>query len=86
MNNHENARLTHHGRAELVHRVLVKGQMVSQVAAPFGVCVKTVRKWVARFEAEGRRGCATGLRAHTGFIAQPRTTSPPADPMLGFLQ
>jgi transposase len=56
MNSHKNAHLTHHGRAELVHRVLVEGQTASHVAASFGVCVKTVRKWVVRFEAEGAAG------------------------------
>jgi transposase InsO family protein len=56
MNSHKNARLTALGRAELVRRVLVEGQTASQAAASFGVCVKTVRKWVARFEAEGEEG------------------------------
>jgi predicted ArsR family transcriptional regulator len=60
MNSHKNARLTALGRAELVHRVVELGQPPSQppsqVAAAFGVCVKTVRKWVARFEAEGVAG------------------------------
>ena len=56
MNSHKNARLTALGRGELVRRVLVEGQRASQVAASFGVCVKTVRKWVARFEAEGDGG------------------------------
>ncbi len=56
MNSHKNARLTHHGRAELVRRVVDLGQPASQAAASFGVCVKTVRKWVARFEAEGEEG------------------------------
>jgi len=65
MNSHKNARLTHHGRAELVHRVLVEGQTASQVAASFGVCVKTVRKWVVRFEAEGTAGlCDRSSRPH----------------------
>jgi len=65
MNSHKNARLTHHGRAELVHRVLVEAQTASQVAASFGVCVKTVRKWVARFEAEGAAGlCDRSSRPH----------------------
>jgi transposase InsO family protein len=56
INSHKNARLTALGRAELVHRVVELGQPVSQVAAAFGVSVKTVRKWVARFEAEGVAG------------------------------
>ncbi len=56
MNSHKNARLTALGRAELARRVLVEGQPASRVAASFGVCVKTVRKWVARFEVEGEEG------------------------------
>jgi transposase InsO family protein len=56
MNSHKNARLTALGRAELVRRVVGLGQPASQVAASFGICVKTVRKWVARFEVEGEEG------------------------------
>ena len=56
MNSHKNARLTALGRAELVHRVVDLGQPASQVAASLGVCVKTVHKWVARFEAEAAAG------------------------------
>ncbi len=48
MNSHKNARLTALGRAELVRRVVDHGQPASQVAASFDVCVKTVRKWLAR--------------------------------------
>ena len=56
MNSHKNARLTALGRGELVRRIADLGQPARQVAASFGVCVKTVRKWVARFEAEGEEG------------------------------
>lgn len=56
MNSHKNARLTPLGRAELVRRVVDHDQPASQVAAAFGLCVKTVRKWVARFQAEGEAG------------------------------
>jgi transposase InsO family protein len=56
MNSHKNARLTALGRAELVRRVLEDDQPASQVAAAFGLCVTTVRKWVARFQAEGEDG------------------------------
>src|SRR6185312_12854008 len=52
MNVHQNARLTPHSRAELVRRVVVEGQTPTAVAAAFGVTVKTVRKWVARFQTE----------------------------------
>jgi len=56
MDIHKNARLTPHSRAELVRRVLDLGQTPKAVAAAFGVCPKTVRKWVDRFLAEGRDG------------------------------
>ena len=56
MNLHKNARTTPASRAELVRRVLGEGQPVKVVAAAFGVDVKTVYKWVERFEAEGPKG------------------------------
>jgi transposase len=52
MNVHKNARLTPHSRAELVRRVVTEGQ----VPTAFGVDVKTVRKWVARYLGEGPEG------------------------------
>ena len=56
MDIHKNARLTPRSRAELVRRVLIERQTPNAVAAAFGVCVKTVRKWVGRFLAEGEAG------------------------------
>ena len=56
MDIHKNARLTPRSRAELVRRVLIERQTPKAVAAAFGVCVKTVRKWVGRFLAEGEAG------------------------------
>ena len=56
MDIHKNARLTPHSRGELVRRVLVEGQTPKAVATAFGVCLKTVRKWVERFQAEGEAG------------------------------
>ena len=58
MDIHKNARLTPHSRAELVRRVLQEGQMPKAVATAFGICVKTVGKWVERFQAEGAAGLA----------------------------
>jgi transposase InsO family protein len=58
MNVHDNARLTPRSRAELVRRVLVQGLPRAAVARSFGVTIKTVTKWVRRFESEG----AAGLR------------------------
>jgi transposase InsO family protein len=57
MNIHENARLTPSGRERLV-QLVASGLTPKAVAQSTGVCVKTVRKWVARFQAEG----AAGLR------------------------
>jgi transposase InsO family protein len=56
MDIHKNARLTPHSRGELVRRVLVEGQTPKAVATAFGVCTKTVRKWVERFQSEGKIG------------------------------
>ena len=56
MDIHKNARLTPHSRAELVRRVLEERQTPKAVATAFGVCTKTVRKWVERFQSEGPEG------------------------------
>lgn len=58
MNARENARLRPRGREELVRRVLLDGRAVTRVAGELGVAARTVRKWLARFRAEG----AAGLR------------------------
>ena len=58
MNLHRNARTTPVSRAELVRRVLGEGQSPTAVAKAFGVEIKTVNKWVARFVAEGPAGLA----------------------------
>jgi len=55
MDIHKNARTTPHSRAEIVRRVL-KGEPVAAVAAAFGVSERTVRKWVARYLADGAAG------------------------------
>ncbi|BAQ67421.1 putative insertion sequence transposase protein [Rhodovulum sulfidophilum] len=53
MNNpHQNARLTVYGREQIVARVAA-GQSASEVAQAFGVSVRTVRKWLARFREGG---------------------------------
>jgi transposase InsO family protein len=56
MDVHKNARLTPHSRADLVRRVVELGQTPKAVATAFGVCIKTVRKWVARWWSEGGAG------------------------------
>ena len=56
MNVHKNARTTMRSRAELVRRVLQERQSPKAVALAFGVDLKTVNKWVARFKSEGAQG------------------------------
>jgi len=55
MNIHKNARLTPLGRERIVKQVL-SGQTPEATAHAAGVCSRTVRKWVARFKAEGVEG------------------------------
>jgi transposase len=55
MDVHKNAPLTPVGRATMVRRVIA-GQTPKAVATSFGVCLKTVNKWVQRFQAEGPAG------------------------------
>ena len=47
MDIHKNARTTPHSRAEMVKRVTI-GIPVAAVARAFGVCARTVAKWVER--------------------------------------
>jgi transposase-like protein len=48
MNIHKNARLTPHGRAEVVPQVLEVGRSARRVGREARVAEKTVRKWVSR--------------------------------------
>jgi transposase len=61
---HANARLTVHGRAELVRRVVVEGRPVAHVVVELNVSRATGYKWLTRWRAEGA-GRAAGS-------AQPR--------------
>jgi transposase InsO family protein len=72
MDIHKNARTTPRSRQEIVRRVLVRGERPAAVAAAMGVSEPTVRKWVARYQAEP----ATGLMDRT---CRPRR-SPRATP------
>jgi len=54
---HENAHLTPIGREHLVKAVL-SGQTPEAVARAAGVCPRTARKWVARYQSEGLAGLA----------------------------
>jgi len=58
MDMHKNARTTPRSRAEIVRRVLEVGQRPTQVAAGMGISVRTVRKWVARYQHEREAGLA----------------------------
>lgn len=53
---HGNARLTPHGRALLVRRVIDDGRPVSHVAKELGVSRQCAHRWVARFRREGPAG------------------------------
>jgi len=55
MDIHKNARLTVHGRERIVHQVM-SGQTPKAAALAAGVCPRTIRKWVARYRAEGSAG------------------------------
>ncbi|APE31048.1 hypothetical protein BOX17_08850 [Halomonas aestuarii] len=68
MNTRKNARLTPHGRALLVARVIDEGLRPREVAQAQGVSVRTVYKWARRFREEG----------HAGL--QDRTSSPERSP------
>jgi len=55
MNMHKNARLTPHGRERMV-LAMRSGQTPEAAAQAAGVCPRTARKWLRRFEAEGPAG------------------------------
>lgn len=75
MDIHENARTTPHSRAEIVRRVIEEGESRSRVAQAFGVCCKTVSKWVNRFLAEGPDGLRErSSRPHRLHRPTPPTT------------
>ncbi len=54
-NRHKNARTTVHSRALMVERWQA-GLAVGEIADQFGVSVRTVRKWIARWGAQGVAG------------------------------
>lgn len=55
MNMHKNARLTPRGRERIVELV-ASGQTPKTVSAVVGVCPRTVRKWLKRYDSEGIAG------------------------------
>jgi transposase InsO family protein len=56
VNNHKNARLTVHGRAFLVKRILEEGLRPREAAQAVGVSVRTAYKWLKRYQEEGKAG------------------------------
>ena len=74
MNIHQNAKLTPQSRTEIVRRVLDEDQSRAAVAAAFGVCARTVRKWVVRYQTEG----VQGLRDRSSRPHRLRGALPPA--------
>jgi transposase InsO family protein len=55
MDIHKNARLTPLGRERMV-KLMLGGQTPQAVSDAVGVCPRTVRKWVDRYQAEGLAG------------------------------
>ena len=53
---HRNARLTVHGRALLVDRVLRQGRPRAHVAAEMGISRQCASRWIDRYLAEGEPG------------------------------
>lgn len=58
MNLHKHARLTPHGRALLVRRILHEGLRVEEAAQACGVSARTAYKWLDRFRQQGPAGLA----------------------------
>lgn len=70
---HSNARLTLHGRALLVDRVVNEHRPVAHVAKELGISRQCAHRWVTRFHAEGLPGLSDrSSRPHTS----PRRTHP----------
>ena len=73
MNVHKNARLTPCGRERVVGQV-ASGQTPQAISAAVGVCPRTVRKWVVRFQVEGLAGLADrSSRPHRLYRPTPQT-------------
>jgi transposase InsO family protein len=71
---HRNAKTTPKGRALIVQRVDVDGWTVVRTAVAFGVSVRTVHKWRARYDSEGVAGL---LDRESTPRRSPERTSPP---------
>jgi len=73
MDIHKNARLTPLGRERLV-KMVVSGQTPQAASEAVGVCPRTVRKWVKRYQAEG----LAGLHHHSSRPHRLREPTPQA--------
>ena len=79
MNIHKNARLTSRGREWVVSQG-ASGQTPKAVAEAVGVCPRTVRKWVARYRAEGAPGlCDRSSRPRRFYRPTPKTIVEPVE-------
>jgi len=72
MDIHKNARLTPHGRERLA-KMILSGQTPEAASEAAGVCPRTGRKWVNRFEQEG----LAGLQDRSSRPHQLRQPTPP---------
>jgi transposase InsO family protein len=69
---HRNAELSLNKRRRLVRRVLEEGWTLAKAAAAAEASVRTARKWVRRFEAEGEAGLLDrSSRPHSSPNATP---------------
>ena len=73
MNSHKNARLTPHGRALLVRRILEHGLRPAEAAQAMGVSVRTAYKWLKRFREQGEGGL---MNRSSRPLRSPRALSP----------
>ncbi|PPC74704.1 hypothetical protein C4K68_24375 [Pokkaliibacter plantistimulans] len=79
MNNHKHARLTVHGRALLVKRIVEVGLHPEEAAQAAGVSVRTAYKWLRRYREEGGPVFTTArpgpIAAHAPFLHKHRNSS-----------
>lgn len=70
MNNpHHGARLAVHSREQIIARVGA-GQRAAEVASAFGVSLRTLRKWLARFRAGGGAALSSRASAPAGVVGR----------------
>jgi transposase InsO family protein len=73
MDVHQNARTTPHSRGNIVARAQ-RGESAREIAAALEICESTVRKWLARYGAEG----VAGLRDRSCRPRRSPAATPPA--------